>query len=102
MDMNNEARPALEEMEERLHRWMEATRDPFEYGKRGPRGFLDLGKSLPTRINTLAGALRDLSCEEQLRLSSFLRFFAKNHLKAQGYGLQDLVMLVAHEPFLTK
>ncbi len=34
VDMNNEARPALEEME--------ATRDPFEYGKRGPRGFLDL------------------------------------------------------------
>ena len=41
---SNEARPALEEMEERLHRWMEATRDPFEYGKRGPRGFLDLGQ----------------------------------------------------------
>ena len=39
-----EARPALEEMEERLHRWMEATRDPFEYGKRGARGFLDLGQ----------------------------------------------------------
>ena len=31
-------------MEERLHRWMEGTRDPFEYGKRGPRGFLDLGQ----------------------------------------------------------
>ncbi len=41
---SNEARTALEEMEERLHRWMEATRDPFEYGKRGPRGFLDLGQ----------------------------------------------------------
>ena len=39
-----EARPAVEEMEERLHRWMEATRDPFEYGKRGARGFLDLGQ----------------------------------------------------------
>lgn len=39
-----EARPVLEEMEERLHRWMEATCDPFEYGKRGARGFLDLGQ----------------------------------------------------------
>ncbi len=39
-----EARPALEEMETRLHRWMEVTHDPFEYGKRGPRGFLDLGQ----------------------------------------------------------
>lgn len=40
-----EARPAREEMEERLHRWMEATHDPFEYGKRGARGFLDLGQA---------------------------------------------------------
>ena len=39
-----EARPAVEEMETRLHRWMEATGDPFEYGKRGPRGFLDVGQ----------------------------------------------------------
>ncbi|MBV7333541.1 sulfatase [Chloroflexi bacterium TSY] len=39
-----EARPALEEMECRLHRWMEATHDPFEYGRRGPRGFLELGQ----------------------------------------------------------
>lgn len=39
-----EARPALEEMESRLHRWMEATHDPFEYGRRGPRGFLELGQ----------------------------------------------------------
>ncbi|MEM7537573.1 MAG: sulfatase [Chloroflexota bacterium] len=39
-----EARPALEEMEARLHRWMEATHDPFEYGRRGPRGFLELGQ----------------------------------------------------------
>ncbi len=39
-----EARPALQEMEERLHRWMEGTRDPFEYGRRGPRGFLELGQ----------------------------------------------------------
>ena len=39
-----QARSALEEMEERLHRWMEGTRDPFEYGRRGPRGFLDLGQ----------------------------------------------------------
>ncbi len=38
------AQPIVEEMEERLHRWMEATRDPFEYGRRGPRGFLDLGQ----------------------------------------------------------
>lgn len=38
------ARSAMEEMEERMHRWMEATHDPFEYGKRGPRGFLDLGQ----------------------------------------------------------
>lgn len=39
-----DARFALEEMEERLHRWMEATHDPFEYGRRGPRGFLELGQ----------------------------------------------------------
>jgi arylsulfatase A-like enzyme len=39
-----EARPVVEEMEERLHRWMEGTQDPFEYGRRGPRGFLDLGQ----------------------------------------------------------
>ena len=39
-----EARPVLEEMEERLHRWMEETHDPFEYGQRGPRGFLQLGQ----------------------------------------------------------
>ena len=39
-----EARPALQEMEERLHRWMEGTQDPFEYGRRGPRGFLELGQ----------------------------------------------------------
>ena len=38
------ARPIVEEMEERLHRWMEATKDPFEYGKRGERGFLDVGQ----------------------------------------------------------
>ena len=29
-------------MEARLHRWMEATADPFEYGKRGPRGFIEI------------------------------------------------------------
>ena len=39
-----EARPAVEEMEARLHRWMEATKDPFEYGRRGPRGFIDIGQ----------------------------------------------------------
>ena len=39
-----EARPAVEEMESRMHRWMEATNDPFEYGQRGPRGFLDIGQ----------------------------------------------------------
>ena len=39
-----EAKGALEEMEYRLHRWMEATSDPFEYGKRGPRGYLDVGQ----------------------------------------------------------
>ncbi|MEM7029476.1 MAG: sulfatase [Chloroflexota bacterium] len=39
-----EARPALEEMEARLHRWIEATHDPFDYGRRGPRGFLELGQ----------------------------------------------------------
>jgi len=39
-----QASPALEEMEERLHRWMEGTRDPFEYSRRGPRVFLDLGQ----------------------------------------------------------
>ena len=41
---SDEARPAVQEMEERLHRWMESTEDPFEYGKRGPRGFLDVGQ----------------------------------------------------------
>ena len=39
-----EARASVEEMETRLHRWMEATGDPFEYGKRGPRGFIDVGQ----------------------------------------------------------
>ena len=39
-----ESRPVLEEMEARLHRWMEATHDPFDYGRRGPRGFLELGQ----------------------------------------------------------
>lgn len=41
---SSEARPAVEEMEARLHRWMEATGDPFEWGRRGPRGFLDVGQ----------------------------------------------------------
>ncbi len=41
---SSESRPVVEEMEERLHRWMKATHDPFEYGRRGPRGFLDLGQ----------------------------------------------------------
>ena len=40
----SEAQPAMEEMEARMHRWMEATGDPFEYGPRGPRGFLDVGQ----------------------------------------------------------
>ena len=39
-----EVRPVVEEMETRLHRWMEATGDPFEYGRRGPRGFVDVGQ----------------------------------------------------------
>ena len=39
-----ETRGAVEEMEERMHRWMEATGDPFEYGHRGPRGFIDVGQ----------------------------------------------------------
>ena len=39
-----EAQGAVEEMEARMHRWMEATGDPFEYGARGPRGFLDIGQ----------------------------------------------------------
>ena len=41
---SSESRSVVEEMEERLHRWMNATHDPFEYGRRGPRGFLDLGQ----------------------------------------------------------
>ena len=41
---SGEGREVIEEMEERLHRWMEATHDPFEYGKRGPRGFVDVGQ----------------------------------------------------------
>ena len=41
---STESRPVVEEMEERIHRWMKATHDPFEYGRRGPRGFLDLGQ----------------------------------------------------------
>ena len=28
----------------RLHRWMEATEDPFEHGVRGPRGFVEVGQ----------------------------------------------------------
>ncbi|HAA78054.1 TPA: hypothetical protein DCE37_23395 [Candidatus Latescibacteria bacterium] len=40
----DEGREAQEEMEGRLHRWIEATGDPFEYGKRGPRGFVDVGQ----------------------------------------------------------
>lgn len=39
-----DARSAADEMETRLHRWMEATGDPFEHGKRGPRGFIDVGQ----------------------------------------------------------
>jgi arylsulfatase A-like enzyme len=39
-----EGRIAVEEMEERMHRWMEATHDPFEHGRRGPRGFIDIGQ----------------------------------------------------------
>ena len=34
----------VEEMETRLHRWMEGTGDPFEFGRRGPRGFIDIGQ----------------------------------------------------------
>ncbi len=41
---SEEGRAAVEEMEERLHRWMEGTCDPFEYGHRGPRGFIDVGQ----------------------------------------------------------
>jgi arylsulfatase A-like enzyme len=39
-----EGKAALEEMEGRMHRWMEGTQDPFEYGRRGPRGFIDVGQ----------------------------------------------------------
>ena len=39
------ARPLLEEMEERLQRWMSGAHDPFSYGRRGPRGFLQVGQS---------------------------------------------------------
>jgi arylsulfatase A-like enzyme len=39
-----ESRSAVEELGARLHGWMEATGDPFEFGKRGPRGFLDVGQ----------------------------------------------------------
>ena len=38
------ARPIVQEMEERLHRWMEATGDPFEHGARGARGFVESGQ----------------------------------------------------------
>ena len=41
---SREGRVAVEEMEERLHRWIDATSDPFEYGKRGPRGFIEVGQ----------------------------------------------------------
>jgi arylsulfatase A-like enzyme len=41
---SSEARGVVEEMEERMHRWMEGTEDPFEYGRRGARGFLDVGQ----------------------------------------------------------
>ena len=42
---SSEGRVAVEEMETRLHRWMEATNDPFEYGQRGSRGFIDVGQA---------------------------------------------------------
>ena len=55
----SEARPALEEMESRLHRWMEVTHDPFEYGKTRSRGGFSIwGKSLRTRTNISVGASR--------------------------------------------
>ncbi|MDE0446712.1 MAG: hypothetical protein OXH96_08580 [Spirochaetaceae bacterium] len=38
------ARPVVQEMEQRLHHWMEATGDPFEHGVRGPRGFVEVGQ----------------------------------------------------------
>ena len=41
---STEARAIIEEIEARLHRWMEATRDPFEYSKRGPLDYLDVGQ----------------------------------------------------------
>ena len=41
---SREGRVAVEEMEERLHRWIDATSDPFEYGKQGPRGFIEVGQ----------------------------------------------------------
>lgn len=41
---SGESTSVIEEMEGRLHRWMESTGDPFEYGKRGPRGFIDVGQ----------------------------------------------------------
>ena len=49
LEMNNlaysaAARPVVQEMEERLHRWMEATGDPFEHGARGDRGFVEVGQ----------------------------------------------------------
>ena len=51
-----EAKPIVEEMEARLHRWMEATGDPFEHGKRGPLGFLDVGQrwAHPTRYKNVS------------------------------------------------
>ncbi len=49
LEMNNlaysaAARPVVQEMEQRLHRWMEATCDPFEHGPRGARGFVEVGQ----------------------------------------------------------
>ena len=46
---SSESRSAVEEMEIRLHRWMEATGDPFEFGRRGPRGLLDVGQRWANR-----------------------------------------------------
>ena len=55
-----EARPALEEMEARLHRWMEVTHDPFDYGRTRCAGISRFWvRNLQTPTNIPDGALRN-------------------------------------------
>ena len=39
-----DSQSTVEELESLLHQWMEKTKDPFEFGQRGPRGFINIGQ----------------------------------------------------------